>query len=65
VITYMHTYTHTHLLLQSVEKLERSLEIFPDNHNALVVLGSAINATGTVHVRVVERFVTFSCTTLP
>uniref|UniRef100_A0A7S0QCR6 Mitochondrial import receptor subunit TOM20 n=1 Tax=Cryptomonas curvata TaxID=233186 RepID=A0A7S0QCR6_9CRYP len=32
------------LLLLSVEKLRKSLEIYPDNHNAMVVLASALNA---------------------
>jgi len=32
------------LIMQCIEKLERSLQIFPDNHNALVVLASALNA---------------------
>eukprot|EP00293_Proteomonas_sulcata_P007353 CAMPEP_0184308474 /NCGR_PEP_ID=MMETSP1049-20130417/16919_1 /TAXON_ID=77928 /ORGANISM="Proteomonas sulcata, Strain CCMP704" /LENGTH=137 /DNA_ID=CAMNT_0026621171 /DNA_START=17 /DNA_END=430 /DNA_ORIENTATION=- len=30
--------------MQSISKLEKSLEIFPDNHNAMVVLASALNA---------------------
>lgn len=32
------------LIMQCIDKLERSLNIFPDNHNALVVLASALNA---------------------
>lgn len=32
------------LIMQCIDKLERSLDIFADNHNALVVLASALNA---------------------
>jgi hypothetical protein len=54
-MTYAYTRTlvesnfkRTYARTQSIEKLERSLEIFPDNHNALVVMGSALNARGIV-----------------
>ncbi|KAJ1491924.1 plant-specific mitochondrial import receptor subunit TOM20-domain-containing protein [Baffinella frigidus] len=34
----------TAIITQCIEKLEKSLAIYPDNHNALVVLASALNA---------------------